>query len=111
MNIDNVNNIDPKRGIGRNQQADRTRAERAGRTESGKEQKAVPVKPETDAVIKSSGTRYIQELTAAAERMEEEPRPEVVDRARERIESGKYNTPETMKQIASSLLNIDILTD
>jgi hypothetical protein len=111
MNIDNVNNIDPKRGIDRNQQAERTRPERAGRAESGKEQKAVPVKPETDTVTKSTESRYIQELAAAAERMEEEPRPEAVDRARERMQAGEYNTPEKMKQIAASLLNIDILTD
>jgi len=112
MNIDNINNpIDPKRQIDRDQQTQRIRTDRQKPAQTEQKQQVAGDTAIKDTVDLSRDTRLVEELTAAVENMEEPPREDLINRVRERIESGQYDSAETAERIAASLLDFTIRPD
>jgi hypothetical protein len=106
--VNNVNNpIDPGREPNRAQQV-QPKIVRSGR--AGETAQPEPVRPEqADTVIRSAERQTIERLAEDLGSTDEEPRREVIDRVRARIEAGGYESPDLRKRVASSLLDSGIL--
>lgn len=110
MNIDHVNNpINPKRQAARTETQQRVRTERPADVDTAA---AAPAQtPASDSVDIDIRSPRVEELTDTAARLEQEPRTDLVERIRARVRDGEYNTPETIRRVAQSLLSNDILAD
>ncbi|MFC1485495.1 flagellar biosynthesis anti-sigma factor FlgM [Candidatus Latescibacterota bacterium] len=112
MNINNINNpIEPKRQVDRDQQIQHVHTERPETTKSQEKQPVVGEPQVKDTLDLSHDTRLVEKLAAAVENTEEPPCEDLINRIRERIETGQYDTAEAKEQIAASLLNFNIQTD
>ena len=118
MNInDNLNNqITPGRQAGRTgntRPGDRVRTpDTAGQTEGVERTVQYPAPEQVqDTVSLSDGSRFVDELSRAAEEMADTPREDLVASARQRVVAGEYNSPDVIRRIAQSLLDTTFPSD
>ena len=119
MNIHDVNNpliggeLAKERQISEKKETERTEKP-ASRVAAQQQESEVRATQETSSrpaqdTYESTETRRIAaELTRKIETTEPEPREEAVNRARERVQSGYYNTSEFMGRLAVKLINTGV---
>lgn len=118
MNINDVNNPlikgELSKGKGITEKRTTDRADKATgriRTQQESEMQAsqeVPVKQVRDTFESTDTRKFAAELTKMVESSEPEPREEAVSRAKERIQTGYYNSPEFLDRLASTLVRTGV---
>ncbi|MFC1607898.1 hypothetical protein ACFL47_08000 [Candidatus Latescibacterota bacterium] len=111
MNINDVNSpllggdrakgrqVSEKKETGRTVKSD-TRVNTQQQTES-----KASVKPARDAYESTEVRKLAAELTSTVEMKDPEPREEVVTRARNRVKSGYYDSPEFIERLAERVVS------
>ena len=118
MNINDVNNpliggeLSKGKGITETRATDRAdkttgriRTQQESETQASQE---VPAKQVRDTYESTDTRKLAAELTKIAESSETEPREEAVNRAKERIQTGYYNSPEFLDSLASTLIGAGV---
>ena len=112
MNINDVNNplisgdLSKGKRISEKRETDRT-DKTTGRIRTQQESD-VQTSQVRDTFESTDTRKLAAELTKMAESSETEPREEAVSRAKERIQTGYYNSPEFLDRLASTLVGTGV---